>query len=697
MLKKVLLLIISISILVSGYVLFQRYSVEKRINKVEIVADMNDFQDLAGEVGTNFNDLAKELSNNGVTSIAVHEVTLQDLKNRGYIACMPLSDLIMGYYSTGIRVPVTQNIIEKYGQKINAREVNNYSVVITQDKFMFSFLSDALDKRTGGKIEKIEDETSYAIIIKNKLRNLNYIGMGFLQRDLDYAKGLGFVNLIPRIQNYKGIDEKDIETKINQIKHYKVSTVIFEGDQVLGYDVNEDSKQEMLKYAAKRFKEEGLITAIIEKPAEEDINKVQRGIRTFAKVSGYTSTKVFSAEISKQNDQRTIVEQWSRAIAERNVRIIYIRPMYNGFKDGAQNLEDNLESIKEISQRVKNMGYERYIVKGLGDTFPLGYLRLIIISGVIAGGLLLLLNFIKLKEYIIYGLLLLGTAVSAIVILSNNLYNGTIGDLFIKVFTLAAAIIFPSLASAYLIRVYSINSKLQQKQTLIKVIIKSAAVGLAAVGIAVVGGLMVASLLAESKYMLKLDIFRGVKFAFVTPMVIFVVLYITKIGIYSDKDENPINVSLQLKKLLNTSVTVKYVLVGTIVFAGIIVLLLRSGNAASGLSFGMEKNFRTLLETVFVARPRSKELFAFPILMLFVYASLNRYKILSFFIMLISIIGLTDVVNSFSHIRMPLKMAVMSTVYSLSFGILTGIVLLIIWNLIKEKVLKNYEARRETH
>lgn len=704
MVKKVLVLLIGVAVLVSGFTLAQRHKAEQRVSNIEIAVDMNEFQDLAGELGVGLETLTHQLISSGATSIAVHEATLEGLNNQGRIAYMRLSDLLIGNYSTGVRAPVAEEILRKYADKIDKKEIGKYSIVITQDRELYDFLYNALNKRAKGNIDKVETQNSYAIVIKQRIRNLGIMGMGFLQSDLEYAKSLGFLNIIPRMQSFRGIDKEEIDSKIEQVKKYMVSTVIFGGDTVAGYDQELEDDPEMLRYAAESFRDHNIVTAIIEKPAEVDIERIQRGIKAFSRLSDYMSTKVFSIEIKDAKNRffepEDIVEQCSRAIAERNTRIIYARPLLNPYKEPDQNFKDTLDAVSQISDRVKYMGLKLGIVKGLGNIFPSVLERLAIFTGIIAGGLLLLLGFVKIKNYLVYGLLGLGLLGLGGIFALDRLYNvfgSTIGDLTIKAAAFGAAIIFPSLAALYLINTYSRFSRMEEKLGVGDIMVKSILVFAAALAIALVGGIMVASLLAESKYMLKLDIFRGVKLAFITPMLVFVVLYIKRVGFYSDKDNNPLSVSLQLKKLLNTSVTVKYTLVGAAALTALIILLLRSGNAPEGFSLDAERNFRSFLETMFVARPRSKELLAFPILMLMVYFSISRNQVISFFIMLIGTIGLTDIVNTFSHIRMSLEMAVLSSAYSITFGLVAGTVLIVLWNIIEVNYSRYYSTRRETN
>jgi len=705
MTKKILIGIIAISFLVSCYTALNRYRAEKKNNHVEIAIDMTEFQDLAGEMGMKFEDLTERLKYSGATSVGVQEATLKDLKERGYIAYMPLGDFMMGSYSTGTVMPLTSELQTAYRKNIenrinskgfNNREYNYSMIIITPYKDVFEFVKGSLSERI--KIETLEASNQYAIITKQKPKSMEETGLGFFERDLDYAKTLRFVNVIPRIQNFQGITQKQIDEKISQVKKFGARTVIFAGESVLGYNAEEETHKEIIHYAAQKFKANGLVVAIIEKPADDDVNKGQQGIKIFSRESEYSSSKVFSVEYVQQKKlkPKDFLDQWSRAIAERNARIIYVKPFWNTEKESGQVLKDTSEAVSQLSKRVTVMGLHRKTVVGLNDIKPSYFERLVIIIGIIAGTLLLLLAFFNMSEYIIYGLLLIGSFGTAAVLYSTALFN-IFGDLGIKMAALLCAIIFPSLAAWYLISCNKKYSDTEEKPKLGRIIIKSVVALIIAAIIAGVGGIMIAALLAESKYMLKLDIFRGVKIAFVSPMIIFLLLYIKHIGLYSDKDGNPISISLQLKKIFNTSVTIKYVVVGLIVLTAVAILLMRSGNAPAAMSSDIELKFRAILENIFIARPRSKELIAFPLLMLLIYSYVSQNKSLVFISLFAGVVGLSDIVNSFSHIRMSLSMAVLSTGYSVLFGIILGVVLIVVWSIIDNKYFKNANIRGELH
>ena len=115
---------------------------------------------------------------------------------------------------------------------------------------------------------------------------------------------------------------------------------------------------------------------------------------------------------------------------------------------------------------------------------------------------------------------------------------------------------------------------------------------------------------------------------------------------------------------------------------GLLIVVLRSGNTSAASS--IELAFRSFLEKVLIARPRTKELIAFPILMLAILCATYKNKAFFFLVAAVGMIGIEDIVNSFCHLRMPVLVTTLSSTYSLIFGIIIGsIVVIIIKKLLK--------------
>lgn len=700
MTKKILVAVIAIAFFVSCFVVYERHRAEQSINHVEIAIDMNDFQDLSGEAGISFEDTAKRMKNSGATSIGVQEVTLKEFEDRGYISYMPLGEFLYNFSYKNISENISEDFLQRIDEIIkakgtNGRDLSYINIIYTPNRDVCDFLENSLSKRM--KIDTINENGQNVIITYRKFKNMEQIGLGFWEKDFEYAKSLNFMNVIPRMQNYPGISKEEIDAKIAQIKSFGAKTVVFAGETVLGYKSDDSEDQEIIKYAGKAFADNGLVSAIIEKPAEEDVNRGQRGIVAFSRESRYSSTKVFSVEFekTKKYDPKEIVNQWARAISERNARIIYVKTIWNPDKDALQNLEDTSRAVMTISKRISAMGLYLKNVNGLGDISPKAIQRFAISMGIAAGAILLLFAFFEMKEYIVYGLLGFGAFGACAVLFSPVLYN-IFGNICIKIGALVCAIVFPSLAGWYLISLSKKFSNQEKDFSLRTIIFQGTMALIIAVIIALVGGIMIAAFFAESRYMLKLDIFRGVKIAFIFPILAFLIMYIKHIGIYVDKD-GALPVMLQIKKLLNTSVTIKYALLGVIALGIVGIILIRSGNASAGLSSVIELKFRAFLENVLIARPRSKELLAFPALMFLVYFYVKNYKPFAFLSLFAGVIGLIDIVNSFSHIRMAVKIAGLSTGYSVLFGIIAGIILILLWVFVEKRFFSKMIARRETY
>jgi hypothetical protein len=211
-------------------------------------------------------------------------------------------------------------------------------------------------------------------------------------------------------------------------------------------------------------------------------------------------------------------------------------------------------------------------------------------------------------------------------------------------------------------------------------IIPIAALTLAgAVVISVCGGVMAAAPLSSVNYMLEIDIFRGVKVSQLAPIAFFAVVYLAYFG-FGNRKRRPGQLEFHdLKEMMNTPISVWMVLVGLAFLAGGVYYILRTGHEVLEVS-SIEMLARNELEELLIARPRTKEfLFAFPAVMLMVYTSCRRLPFWPIVFGVCGVIGVTSVVNTFLHIRTPLYLGFARTGYSLIFGLILGVVSILIF------------------
>lgn len=664
-LRKVLLAIIAVGIIIAGYQITLRVASEQRNTVVEIVADLDSFTSMSKKMGQPVSEVLKQLRISGVNSVAVSETTLGKLADEGKIFIYENAEIKKDSNFAKVNKYITDN-------QINYTDL---SLITTDNVELYNFLKKALNNRYVGRTVSFEDDNIYGVLIDYAISSIRAVSLGIMEEDLVNASKLNFTNVVPRIQNYRDLTIEQVDEIYNLLKKYKIRTIIFAGSEVLGYD-SADKDYEKLKYIGEKFSQPGqeIITAILEKPSDTSLENVQRGITKLAEYSNYINTKVFSvdeAQLAKLS-ANDVVEQWGRAVSQRNARIIYLRPINISHKTPEQNFESTINAVKEISNRIEYMGMKKGIAKGFGEVNQNIIVKIFIAIATFAGGILILTYFFN-KNWWMYIGLLLGSIFIIFIYLVPAVYDN-FGTLMDKFFAFAAANIFPSLSALYLFHAYENNEG--KKLNVFEVLKVTIVTVIIAVLIATVGGIFVGSILSSSKYILKIDTYSGVKLSFLLPLVFFGVAFVLKLGVFTDKDGKPLNLWLQTNKLINTTVTVKYVIAAGVILLGLLIVVLRSGNTSAASS--IELAFRNFLEKYLIARPRTKELIAFPILMLTILFATYKNKAFFFLAAAVGMIGIEDIVNSFCHLRMPVLVTTLSSTYSLIFGIVIGSILVVI-------------------
>lgn len=311
-----------------------------------------------------------------------------------------------------------------------------------------------------------------------------------------------------------------------------------------------------------------------------------------------------------------ILNRYLRAVRERNLRILYVRP----FIGGEQPWERSLDLLVELQTRLETAGYK------LGEAQPFGQWKqgsislIVIAAGIWASTLL-------------YGqgvfpdlgpLLTVGALVG---------FSGTVFLLFKNLIlaqqglALLVAIVFPAFA-------------LQRGKNYWQI-----------AGITLAGALFVVACLSGTEYLLKVLDFRGVKVAHLLPLVL--VAY---------------TVIRPLKSWLSKDVPIRY-----LIWAGLaglfgLVYILRTGN------FGLpvlqwEITAREFLENVLRARPRTKEiLLGHPAL----YLALNDRQGPKSWWLIVAVIGQISIINTFTHTHTFLLISLLRTIYGLLIGYAIG-------------------------
>lgn len=346
-LRKILVIFIAISLVVSIFVDINRIRVENNYDTVEIVGDLKSFKYLASATGKDLVSVLSDMKSAGLIGVAVNEVTLESLQQSGKISLSLLKDVGNLYLlSSNLGNVALEDYLKSLTDK-EREQYGNYIVVTTKDVKIFNFLKEALTRRVPeDELKVLEKRGSYAFVINKPKDVFITKGLGFDESDLELVKSLGF-DVIPRIENFTGIKDKDIKDYVDILKKFDVKTVIFNGTDVLG-------NPEKISYAASLFKKNGINVGIIDVPMGK---KLQDGMNKFAKFNDYRGIKVFgvSEAETQKYDTSEIVNRWYRGIIERNVRIIYMRAKIDNSKSAAYNIQQNQSMIEDMTKYIKKL------------------------------------------------------------------------------------------------------------------------------------------------------------------------------------------------------------------------------------------------------------------------------------------------------------------------------------------------------
>ena len=692
--NRILLIILAIGILVSSIMAGQRAIAESNNKTVDIVLEYREFEELAKQSEEGLSWWFKEFQKLGVRYVAVQEENLFSLQRDG----------------RPIKIEMGKNLVKEVNwQEENPRELVEYIAVngigeydviaITDSKETFDFISKGLNNRyPDERFELFEGDKENVIIIKGSIKDALFL-QGINSIDVDgkvfrteaklYSSKLTRLSLgldpakikliqdsglevMPRPYNYQGwIDERFLNATLNEYEAYGIipEVFIFDGDRVLGYP-------SLLDQTAEYMRNNNIKVALIESSVQREHLK-QEGLLDLTEALDFNAVRVFSVweyiqerfKYYGYEGAEEIENTLYRAVTERNIRLIYFKP----FKWDKVLYVTNFAEYQKMFERFQARISEHGMNLGASSTLTPVRVRvrymLLMGYGIVAAALLLLKSLMKLNKKHEMILITLG-----IIGVSGMLFvRPYLGE---KLLALAAGIIFASLGVVYF---FSQSKKYLDnpvvKAPLYKIILNATKDLIVSLLIAGIGALFIASILSDIKYLLEFDIFRGVKISQIAPMGVYVLVYLAYLG-YDRKEENR-NPELRLreiKNLLLENLKFIHIFMGATLLVVGYIYISRTGHETNIQPSIIEIMLRNLLEESLLARPRNKEfLIGFPALLIGFYCGQKGYKKLVIVSGLAGTIGLASMINTFSHLRTPIYLSFVRTVYAAGIGIVIGI------------------------
>lgn len=700
--NKLLIAIIGIAIILSFTVIGGRVITESQNKSYDIVLDYNEIEAMANQSDHPISWWLQEFKSMGITKVGLAEENMVSLME---YTDMPVNATIMdvimkdadweseypAYFIKGLQ----DRGYDKYDVLIEAasNEAFNFVAKAVRDRYQpeqYFIDSDG----NGGYI--LLDGTAKETLYTEKYKYVNSMKKGFVEKDEIISSKLMYLNLgmlrskvdtiqaagmetIPRTASYEGWnDTAYAEAVIREYDKLNITPkyMIVGGESVIGYD-------EGISTVESYIKKNNITIGMIENTTQLQ-NILQYGVNPIVRENGFDAVRIFSVWDYIQNryqyygyeGAKEIENTLFRAVVERNVRLIYFKPIKE-YKDQHVYVTD-VSEYRTMFSNLQSRLAEHNITFGEASVmrpYQVGNgVKAALAIGIVAAAVLLIRTIIAIRKRFQYGLLILGIL-------------GVLGAYAVMpgyaelITSFAASVIFPCLATVFLVKQsQSLRHNLDSEEKLSKLIIWGAITLVGAVILSFFGGMMTAAPISSINYMLEMDIFRGVKLAQLLPLAFYCAAYLAYYG-FGEYKTTPGRLEFHdLKDMMNASIRVWMVILGLGLMAVGYYYISRTGHDSSVEVSNLEMIFRNTLEDDLLARPRTKEfMFAFPSVMLLVYTSVRRFKLWPILFGLASVIGMTSVTNTFMHIRTPIYLGFARTGYSLLFGLIIGIIGIVVF------------------
>jgi hypothetical protein len=510
--------------------------------------------------------------------------------------------------------------------------------------------------------------------VRRQVAAAEVIGLGPRSEEYKYLASLGF-RTAPRLANYPGATSQDIERELAALaKDGRAGTVIFAGKEVLGYPNN-------LEATARGLTANRLTLGLIETPVQLSLVP-QAGLSDLTKLVSYRAARVYAIS-RKELDKITPAEmqdRWVRSAKERNIRVMYLRPF---LKTPGDLRKINLDHVRLTKEGLVQSDYRVGPAAGLAEIHVPRWVAALIVTGVAAGGWLLLLDIVALRART--GLALLLLAVLGALFADLVFPGARGGGLGIQAMALASALIFPTVGTAYPLKRWSRYRGNLPLTTTLGVATLSL---LTATAISLAGAVFIGALLGDIRYLLEFEYFRGVKLVHIVPMFLLSLIYLAYHGAGAtqpprrrrpDVSGPPRDVIVEAAHFLRTQVRAKHVVILLLAAVAGYIYIGRTGNTSGLAVSSFELNLRSGLERLLVARPRTKEfLIGHPAMILAAWAALRGYRPLVYLLILAGSIGQVSAVNSFEHLRTPFALSLFRGMNGLVLGYAIGVVALFV-------------------
>ena len=653
--NKLLILLIVIGLIASLFINVQRHQVEIANNSIELIVDYEDLVELAEREGAPVAEVMKQAKEAGITSWAVYETTFKKLNVNGKAAAVNGSDILSSYQNGSMTDPNWRQLVEN-------GTIKGTEVYITgHHQQTFKEVHEDIVRRLGGdRVQELKVGNETVLAVKAHFESFEKMDLGMPTDEMQAVNAAGFY-VLARPTNYRNCTKDDVDAFFSRIDGFDVSGIVFSGSQTLGAPDNSE-------YTAKRMAERGLTLGMIEGVTQLQFFQ-QDGMLDIAKTNDYHSARLYSIPKDEQKKMKITecVERWANTDAERNIRFNLLK-IFDKPAPGMTLLETNMAYFAATRDRLVSDGYTVDKAGVFEHFYPASWLRALVMAGVAAACVMYLSLVVPgFGKKSTYGLLALIVLVLAGPVLMGH------GNKVRILAALLSANVFPTLAVIWQLGRFRSHSP-SENVSLPKIIF-TGVISLFACGIlSYIGASYLSGSLADTEYLLEVNIFRGIKLTFILPIILVAIAFMQRFDLFDGKMDDTQGFMNQFRKILDMPVKVKSLIGLFLVLVAGIVFVARSGHTMGMPVSATELKFRAFLEQAMYARPRSKELLiGHPAFMLAVLAWFRKWPTMVLFVLvLIATIGQGSMVETFAHMRSPIFMSFARGIGGIVLGAVIG-------------------------
>lgn len=630
-----------------------RWNREQDNRRVEIALDFAELRSLAASEGMSVSEVLNQFKAAGATSVAIQEDTIGGLEESRQIMLVPIktTPTQTEFIETRLALDVEAGKPAPLSERIETALRAKTRFAVSETK-----------ARGGGPITANQ---SWAVV--------RGVGVGLDPETVELVKSAN-LGIVGRVGNWNGVTPVGLAWTLGELKKQSVSTVLFSGDEVLGFKgyvvapKTPNANRLFGETTDETLRSLNLFYGAIEFGKQKGDGQLSKAVPDLVvRVHTIPGSEMLTETVPDA------VQRFSLAARERNIRLLFVRL----FMDEPNAVSFNTDYVAKIVRALNRGNLQTGTAHGYAP-LQVGPLPRLLIGIAIGAAFLLLAD--AITGFLSGGIgLLLGAScwvlgIGLVALAASPIAIG------VKLAALAAALIFPSLGL--------LANDLLDKDNPVSALGRFFFACL----VTLFGVACVVGLLAEHPFLVKADAFVGIKATLAVPVMLVALVYALDLRARPDRTfmEAIRDTFRRFVVLSQQPLLLWQIVVGIVALGLVFVILSRSGNeSAVGVS-DAELKVRAILDRVFLARPRFKDVFghAAMVLSLLVYTK-TRQRLWALPLFIIGVFGQVSLLNTFCHLHTPLPVSLWRAFLGIALGLLIGTVA---FALLNRFVLRHFTA-----